>query len=215
MSVIFYTDVSEDFKCSVKIEGTEYSKTKTRLILEFPNKTLMFPGTIDRGNIVITVPALSEIDAKSGTATLEVIADSTYFEAWTSKFNVERKKNIQISEVTIGSDKPMISVEILANAEQDTIHKEVDKPGRAAYTNRQSKPKKKTIFKESCSQKNMDLVTELFKQFKTLNESDTRTTKKELKNFEPSKMVQKWADTVFVNSNSSTAKYCMMKVQKS
>jgi len=214
MSVVFYRDSSEDFKCTVKIEGTEYSKTKTRLILEFADKTLMFPGTIERGNITIKVPALSEINDSSGQATLEVIADSTYFEAWTSKFDLKRKKNIQISEVTIGSDKPMISVEILADAMQDTVHKEVDKPGRAAYTNRQPKPKKKTIFKESCSQKNIDLVTKLFKKFKTLNEVDTRSTKKELKSFEPSNIVQKWANTVFINSNSSTAKFCMMNVQR-
>ena len=205
MSVVFYKDSSKKFECSVKIEGTEYAKLKTRLILEFKDKILMFPGTVKEGRVSIKVPSLSDIEDDSANATLEVIADSTYFEAWKSQVDVKNKKTIQVSEVSVGSDSPTIIVE---NIVGESVKKQKRKIRKKVLT-------KKSIFKESCSNKNKKLVSKFVKEFQKLNESKTRTTKTELKNFKPKPIIQKWANSVFVNSKTSTAKFCMLKLQNS
>jgi len=199
MSIVFYRDSSETFECGIKIEGTSYSKIKTRLILEFSDQTLMFPGVVKEGRVNIEVPSLSQIDDKTGNAILEVIADSTYFEAWNSKFDIKTKKAISISEVKIGSEKPSIVVEnITSGPEPKAIVRST----------------KKSIFKETCSPKNKTLVEKFFKNFKKLNESEARTQKKELKKFKPSKSIQRWADAVFLDPKTSYAKFAMKQLSE-
>lgn len=200
-SVVFYRDSNEMFECDVKIEGTSYEKTKTRLVLEFSDRSLMFPGFISEGHVSIEIPRLSGIQDKTGKAVLEVIADSTYFEAWTSDFEVANKQSIQVSEVKIGNQKPSIVVEAIS---KEPPKKEILKKEKL----------KSKIFKETCSERNRKFAEQILKSFKTLNESQIRSIKKDLKNFNPSSPIQKWAKTIFINPESISAKYCMLEMQK-
>ena len=201
-SVVFYKDANELFECDIKIDGASYSNTKVRLVLEFNDKALLIPGFINEGHVEIDVPKLSNIDDKKGKAILEVIADSTYFEAWSSEFDIENKQSVQVSEVRIGNKKPSIVVESISKETSKEIKK-----------SKKSNPKK-TIFKETVTAKNRKFVEQTLKGFKILNESEINEIKKDLSNYKPSSAIKKWAKTIFINPDSVSAKYCMMKLQK-
>ncbi len=196
-SVVFYRDSSETFECDIKIEGTSYSKTKTRLILEFSDRSLMFPGFISEGHVSIEIPRLSGIQDKMGKAILEVIADSTYFEAWTSDFEIQNKQSVQVSEVKIGNKKPSIVIE--------SVSKE--------KTEKPKTKKSPNICKETCSDKNKKYVSETFNRFNNMKKSEKKKVMNELKTFSPNPTIQKWADVVFNDSSTKYAKLCMMNIQ--
>lgn len=200
-SVVFYKDSADTFECDVKIEGASYGKSKTRLVLEFKDRTLMFPGFIKEGHVSIGIPKLTDINDEGGKAILEVIADSTYFEAWTSDFELKNKKSVAIAEIKINSEASNIVVENISK------HQPSQEPIQ--------KLKPKSIYKENCTKKNKKFAIQTFKKFNLLSENKIKQSKKELSNYKPSPMIKKWADTVFDDSNTLYAKYCMMQLQKS
>ena len=110
-NVVFYKDKIDTFECDITVEGATTNSSKTRLILEFSDRTLLFNGDITDGHVSISIPKLSEIQDANGHATLEVIADQTYFEAWTSPFELKNQKSVAIAEVTINSDKSKVVIE--------------------------------------------------------------------------------------------------------
>jgi hypothetical protein len=97
----FYRDKSKRFECNVSVDGAKISETKARLVLEFPNqRNLLFYGNIqENGKCEIVVPALKEIDECEGTAILEIIAETTYFESWTDDFTLDTNKKVTVEMV--------------------------------------------------------------------------------------------------------------------
>ena len=136
----------------------------------------------------------------SGNAILEVIADSTYFEAWKSEFELKNKKSVGISEIKINSNDTNIVVENV-----NKVYKKQKK---------QSIQESKSIFISTCSSKNKELVKGMIDGFKLLKESEINSKIKELKSYKPSKVMEKWASSVFANPKSKYAKYCMLEIQK-
>jgi hypothetical protein len=195
-NVVFYRDALDTFECDVKIEGASADHSKSRLVLEFSDRTLLFTGAINDGHVSIKIPKLSEISDKSGEATLEIIADQTFFEAWSAPFDLKNKKSVGISEVTINDDS---SKRIVV----ENVSKE-------------SKPQVKDngIIKKSCSTNNRRAVSESFKRFKSMSDSEKKKIKTELRSFEPKIIVENWADSVFNDSDTQYAKYCMYEMQQ-
>ena len=195
-NVVFYKDSIDTFECDIQIEGASSSQSKSRLILEFSDRTLLFNGDIQDGHVSISIPKLYEISDSYGTATLEVIADQTYFEAWTSSFELKNKKSVAIAEISISSNKSKVFVENVSKQEKPKLIKE------------------QGVCKSTCSPKNKKFVTESFKRFKALSNSEKKKLKTTLKEFTPKSTIESWAGTVFNESDTLYAKYCMYEVQQ-
>jgi len=194
-NVVFYKDSIDTFECDVRIEGASSSQSKTRLVLEFSDRTLLFNGNIKDGHVSIQIPKLSEVRDSDGQATLEVIADQTYFEAWSSPFDLKNKKSVGITEVSISSDSSKVFVENVSKETKPII-------------------KDTGIIKQSCSKNNRRVVSESFKRFKSLNGKEKKQVKKQLKSFEPKSLIETWATSVFNDTDTQYAKYCMYEMQQ-
>ncbi len=115
MSYKLYTDKTETFKCKIHLEGAELNEAKSRLIIESSKINLLFEGTIDKdGNCEVPIKKLKNIlkENDSGKMKLEVIADDTYFEPWTSDFSVDTSKKIkvEVKEYKQTNNKPKIKI---------------------------------------------------------------------------------------------------------
>ena len=115
MSYKLYTDKTETFKCKIHLEGAELSEAKSRLVIESSKFNLLFEGTIDtNGNCEVPIKKLKNIlkENDSGTMKLEVIADDTYFEPWSSEFSVDTSKKIkvEVKEYKQQNTKPKIKI---------------------------------------------------------------------------------------------------------
>tara|TARA_B100000287_G_scaffold431532_1_gene488960 strand:- start:1094 stop:1639 length:546 start_codon:yes stop_codon:yes gene_type:complete len=115
MSYKLYTDKTETFKCKIHLEGAELNEAKSRLVIESPKFSLLFEGTIDTdGNCKVPIKKLKNIlkENDSGKMKLEVIADDTYFEPWTSDFSVDTSKKIkvEVKEHKQENNKPKIKI---------------------------------------------------------------------------------------------------------
>jgi len=104
-----FKDKSKLFECNISVDGADINETKARLILEFPNKrNLLFYGNIhSSGKCKVVIPALKEMEECEGTVLLEVIAESTHFESWRDKFQLETNKKVQVEMVE--NDKELIA----------------------------------------------------------------------------------------------------------
>lgn len=113
----FYKDKSKLFECNLVIEGAKLNETKARLLLEFPNdRKLIFNGDIDNnGKCKVLIPALNEMDECEGTATLEIIAEQTFFESWKDDFKLTQNKKVVVEvieekPIIVEDKKPVVSV---------------------------------------------------------------------------------------------------------
>ena len=122
-----YTDKTELFECTIKLEGASISKSKVRLVVESTDLNLLFPGKIDTdGKCTIPVSKLKGLldENTQGNIKLEVIADDVYFTPWESNFIIETSKKLTV-EVTsqaaalIESQSPRVTVE---------VHKDMQEP---------------------------------------------------------------------------------------
>jgi hypothetical protein len=195
-SVIFYKDIVDTFECDIKIEGTSLSESKARLLFKFKNRSYIFEGTISSdGRVKVIIPKLSEVSDDSGHAVLEVIAESSYFEAWSSDFQLKNKKEVKINEVKISSSNKNVVIENIS-AE---VHPEPTK--------------KSNIYKGTCSEKNKKFIKETFDRFSSLPSSDKKKLKKQIKEFNASPLIKKWGESSFEDTNTLHAKLCMYVLQ--
>ena len=123
MSYKLYTDKTETFKCKIHLEGAELSEAKSRLVVESPKFNLLFEGTIDKdGNCEVPIKKLKNVlkENDSGTMKLEVIADDTYFEPWTSEFSVgvSKKVKVEVKEYKPENNKPKIKITEVSKPKQ-------------------------------------------------------------------------------------------------
>lgn len=104
--ITFYRDSSDTFKCEVAIQGAELKESRVRLVLAFDNgNSYLFNGRIKPdGMCEINVPKLKEDDGAGGTATLEVIAESAFFEPWQGNFAIRSKRAVQVEGVQVSTD---------------------------------------------------------------------------------------------------------------
>jgi hypothetical protein len=155
----FYSDIEKLFQCKIVIEGASIDDAIARLVLDFGNNfCYLFTGKIDKtGKCKIKVPALKHVLKEEGKVTLEVIADSMFFEPWESKFEVKKSKN-----VTVEFD----------NDDEDDIP--------------EIKPKVKVIKEEAEILKEKIEVTPFRDFFKTFKNKKIETTS-EYKKYSPSK----------------------------
>ena len=126
----FYTDKSKIFECNVSVDNAKISDTKARLVLQFPNKrNLLFYGNIQEdGKCQIGIPALKEIEDCEGTAILEVIAESTYFESWKDDFTLTANKKVTVEMVEdnmVIEDDPKPTIKITTKSEEKKIVEDI------------------------------------------------------------------------------------------
>lgn len=122
-----FTDKTELFECSIKLEGASLTNSKARLIIESSDVNLLFNGEISGdGKCKIPIKKLKGLlnEDTKGTIRLEVIADDTYFSPWESDFAVQASKKLtvevksqQVSKL-MESTEPKIVVENVKNVEK-------------------------------------------------------------------------------------------------
>lgn len=106
-----FTDKSETFECDIKIKGASLTESKSRLIVETDDYSLMFNGKIDSdGKCEIPIRKLKGLidETSKGNIRLEVIAEDTYFIPWESTFEIEASKSVTV-EVKSQSNKNVIT----------------------------------------------------------------------------------------------------------
>ena len=192
-----YKDSTSSFECDVVIEGASYSKSQARLVLTFKDRTLMFESDLIDNKVSIKIPALHDIDDSFGRATLEIIADSTYFKAWWSDFELLRKKNVAVKEIQVDeTDQARITI-----SEVEAVEYEV-------------REEEELKLKESVSPKNYRFVKTMIEKFNELEESAQHEIMDSIDSVELREEITDWADTVFENTTTREAKFCMYEIQR-
>lgn len=149
MAEIFYSDKSKIFECVISVEGASLSNSQARLKFNFDNINYLFEGDIaSNGKCKIKVPALRNAPNAKGEISLEVIADETYFEPWTSNFNIKRSKNV--------------TVEIKSSSEEDK------KPVITVKTKKVSQ----SLYKENISETNKKVILEIARKYKDMSKTN-------------------------------------------
>lgn len=131
-----YTDKTELFECTIKLQGASLSKSKVRLLVESSDLNLLFPGTVDsEGKCTIPIAKLRGLldENTQGNIKLEVIADDVYFTPWESNFMVEasRKLTVEVKSQTatlLESQTPMVTVEVAKDVQENLENPEISTP---------------------------------------------------------------------------------------
>jgi len=111
-----YTDKPTIFECKIQLEGASLSNAVARLVLEAPNRSLLFEGEISKGGkCSIPIEKLRGIwgeDVK-GKMKLEVIVDDSYFQPWTQSFIVTASKRLRVEVAEPKPQKTQIKVSVV------------------------------------------------------------------------------------------------------
>ena len=86
-----YTDKPTNFECKIQLEGASLSKASARLVLEAPDRNLLFVGEISKaGQCSISIDKLRGIldEDTKGKLKLEVIVDDSYLTVWGFPLNI-------------------------------------------------------------------------------------------------------------------------------
>ena len=116
-----YTDKPTNFECKIRLEGASLSKASARLILEAPNRSLLFEGEISKGGkCSIPIDKLRGIlgEDTKGKMKLEVIVDDSYFQPWTQSFIVTASKRLRVEVAEPKHQKSKIQVRVVNPAER-------------------------------------------------------------------------------------------------
>ena len=110
-----FTDKAELFECSIKLQGASLKKSKTRLVVETPEYSLLFNGDISKGGkCEIPIKKLKGLidEDTTGNIRLEVIAEDTFFTPWESNFEVETSKKVTVEIKNQTTKKPIIEAKV-------------------------------------------------------------------------------------------------------
>lgn len=93
-----FKDKEKIFKCKVHVQGVNISDCQARLIIQSEDLTFMLRGNIGTDGICkITIPKIKVLEeGTTGKLVLEIIADSTLFNAYESDFEVHFDKKITV-----------------------------------------------------------------------------------------------------------------------
>ena len=110
-----FTDKAELFECSISLQGASLKKSKARLVIETPEYSLLFNGTISKGGkCEIPIKKLKGLidEDTTGNIRLEVIAEDTFFTPWNSNFEVETSKKVTVEVKTQTTKKPIVEAKV-------------------------------------------------------------------------------------------------------
>ena len=110
-----FTDKNELFECNISLQGASLKKSKARLVVETPEYSLLFNGSISKGGkCEIPIKKLKGLidESTTGNIRLEVIAEDTYFTPWESDFEVETSKKVTVEVKSQTIKKPIIEARV-------------------------------------------------------------------------------------------------------
>ena len=110
-----FTDKTEVFECSISLQGASLKKSKARLVVETPEYSLLFNGSISKsGKCEIPIKKLKGLidEDTTGNIRLEVIAEDTFFTPWNSNFEVETSKKVTVEVKTQTTKKPIVEAKV-------------------------------------------------------------------------------------------------------
>ena len=110
-----FTDKTELFECSIKLQGASLKKSKARLVVETQDYSLLFNGTISKGGkCEIPIRKLKGLidEDTSGNIRLEVIAEDTFFTPWESDFEVDASKKVTVEVKSQTTKKPIVETKV-------------------------------------------------------------------------------------------------------
>ena len=121
-----FTDKAELFECSISLQGASLKKSKARLVVETPEYSLLFNGSISKsGKCEIPIKKLKGLidEDTTGNIRLEVIAEDTFFTPWKSDFEVDASKKVTVEVKSQTTKKPIVEakVEVEVKNEKPTI----------------------------------------------------------------------------------------------
>ena len=121
-----FTDKTELFECNISLQGASLKKSKARLVVETPEYSLLFNGTISKsGKCEIPIKKLKGLidEDTTGNIRLEVIAEDTFFTPWESDFEVDVSKKVTVEVKSQTTKKPIIEakVEVKLKEQKPTI----------------------------------------------------------------------------------------------
>ena len=121
-----FTDKTELFECSIKLQGASLKKSKARLVIETSDYSLLFNGTISKGGkCEIPIRKLNGLidEDTTGNIRLEVIAEDTFFTPWESDFEVDASKKVTVEVKSQTTKKPIVEtkVKVKVKNEKPTI----------------------------------------------------------------------------------------------
>lgn len=193
--ITLHRDDTDQFVASVTIGGSSGTEKLARLILDFGDRKLMFDGSVQNNTVTVEIPMLMDIETESGVATLEMIVDRTFFEAYTSEFVLVNRKSVMVDDVEVSPSK---QIEITV----EDINLEDDEP---MDDEERSVPKVESkVFLDGCSTRNKLTAESFISRYKS--------TDKLLDEF--SDAVRTWATGVFVDPSSQSAKIAMTELTK-
>ena len=117
-----FTDKTELFECSISLQGASLKKSKARLVVETPEYSLLFNGTISKsGKCEIPIRKLKGLidENTSGNIRLEVIAEDTFFTPWESDFEVDVSKKVTVEVKSQTTKKPIVETKVKVNVKND------------------------------------------------------------------------------------------------
>lgn len=131
-----FTDKTELFECTIKLEGAKLTNSKVRLVVESNDLNLLFKGKIDSdGKCEIPITKLRGLldENTQGNIRLEVIADDTYFSPWETNFTVEAAKKLTVEVKSqqgqlLESQDPRIVVTNIKNMQEPEEILEIPTP---------------------------------------------------------------------------------------
>ena len=171
---IFYKDKKNLFECKVSVEGANIKDTSARLVLKFneSKQNSLFYGIIkEDGYCSFEIPALKEVKDLKGEAIIEVIAESMFFEAAKTEFEVKQSKTIKVEMVEKKPEnKTKVIVEAIKNSQRSSLKEKLINIFEISKTKKLSSEKKYTTSSK--------LVKEVFEKVKS------SITEKEYKSFE-------------------------------
>jgi hypothetical protein len=119
-----YLDQNKTFECDIKVEGADTSKSEARLVLETKDFFITFKGKIQDGKVKIPINKLKGILGENyqGNIALEVIAEDTFFTPWSSTYETDKLRKVEVSfnddsKLIKETIKPAVSVN-MSNAEE-------------------------------------------------------------------------------------------------
>ena len=104
-------DSDNELNFMVKVEGSRPGESTCRLMIEGPEMSYTFPGTVDdRGEVTVVIPSMDKI-LKEGTykSDLEVIVDDRIFKPLSLSVNFEKTVKVTAEAVVPKKRSPKVS----------------------------------------------------------------------------------------------------------
>lgn len=125
MNYPLYIDTTEDFSCTIKIEGADAKEASARLVIETSKYSLMFEGEIKDEQVTIPLTRLKSIldEGDMGKMKLEVVADDTLLIPWEATYDAQLSKKASIEEPTNLSTNnvPKVTVQVNGKDSRDIV----------------------------------------------------------------------------------------------